>query len=93
MPDNDENNLSAPYYSRGEDQNMEIEQNSDNLIQETKTSNDGSSGLKQKVLSKISEENTSNEMSTVKSHKSARSSQKSMFKYGSNLIGSISNDE
>jgi len=32
MPDNDENNLSAPYYSRGEDQNMEIEQNSDNLI-------------------------------------------------------------
>ena len=31
MPDNDENDLSAPYYSRGEP-TVEIEQNSDLII-------------------------------------------------------------
>lgn len=66
MPDNDENDLSAPYYSKGEP-TVEIEQNSDNLIHEYKSSNDANSAIKYKMLSKISEENTSNEMSTKNS--------------------------
>jgi hypothetical protein len=80
MPDNDENDLNAPYYSRGEP-TVEIEQNSDIIIQEFKSSNDANSALKHKMLSKISEENTSNEMSTVKSH---RSSEKKLFSYLAN---------
>tara|TARA_B110000285_G_C15122813_1_gene618235 strand:+ start:2529 stop:2786 length:258 start_codon:yes stop_codon:yes gene_type:complete len=82
MPDNDENDLSAAYYSKGEP-SIEIEQNSDLIIQEFKSSNDANSALKHKMLSKISEENTSNEMSTVKSP-SQRSSEKKKFSYLSN---------
>lgn len=67
MPSNGENDLGAPYYSKGEEPAVEIEQNADNLIQEMKSSKDANSALQHKVLSKISEENTSNEMSTVKS--------------------------
>jgi hypothetical protein len=80
MPDNDDNDLSAAYYSKGEP-SIEIEQNSDLIIQEFKSSNDANSAFKHKMLSKISEENTSNEMSTVKSQ---RSSEKKLFSYLSN---------
>ena len=64
MPDNNENDLSAPYYSKGEHPIVEIEQNFSDNIMEYKSSNDANSGLKNKLLSKISEENSSNEMST-----------------------------
>jgi len=64
MPDNDDD-LSAPTYIKGGEPTAEFEQDSADLIYEFKSSNDASSGLKNKLLSRISEENTSREMSTV----------------------------
>jgi len=64
MPDNDDD-LSAPTYCKGGEPTAEFEQDSADLIYEFKSSNDASSGLKNKLLSRISEENTSREMSTV----------------------------
>lgn len=85
MTDND---LNAPYYSKGEP-TVNYEQNSDNIM-EYKSSNDTNSGLKNKLLSKISEENSSNEMSTQKSLKSARNSVNKDFNYlTSNIKGSF----